>query len=142
MSTFVSVLTPLRLILLFTLLYLLFVFTELQKLDDLAAGWQLDHQPLPSSPATQLPFSGINVELQQYDSAQRQAVLTKIKESGFGWVRQRLDWSQLEPIQGTFSWQESDALLQAIDASGLIPVIVLDGSPAWAPSTTLLSNLG
>ena len=125
-------LITIRLFLLYILLCLLVLFTSFQQLDDIAAGWGLDSQPLPDSPAVQIPFSGVNVALEQYDPFERQQVLTRLKEHHFGWVRQRFDWGMMEPNQDHFVWQESDAILQGIHDSGLIPVIVLDGSPAWA----------
>lgn len=114
----------------------------------LAAGLQMRwnrarapyaHSPptTESDPATELPFLGATVALEQYgvDAAgaqQRRAALNRLQSHGFGWVRQRFDWAQLEPEPGQFDWRVSDALLVDIAASGLEPVVVLDGSPAWA----------
>jgi O-antigen ligase len=89
-------------------------------------------QPLPTTPATTIPFLGINVALEQFSPLERTAALRRLQQSGFGWVRQRLDWGQLEPTPGVYQWTVSDDLLAAITAADLIPVIVLDGSPAWA----------
>ncbi len=82
--------------------------------------------------ASSTPRLGVNVALEQYDEAGRRRALERLRRSGFIWVRQRLDWGVLEPAPGQFRWEQSDALLQAIAQSGLAPVIVLDGSPAWA----------
>ena len=93
------------------------------------------HLPLPpaQSAAYDLPFTGINVALEQYeDEGECQERLGVLKQDGFGWVRQRLDWSAIEPQPGAFHWDQADAVIQCIRASGLVPVIVLDGSPAWA----------
>ena len=89
-------------------------------------------QPPANLPATQIPFLGINVALEQYSAADRHATLVRLKQNGFGWVRQRLDWGQLEPQAGMFNWSTSDAILQAISQADLIPVVLLDGSPVWA----------
>lgn len=83
-------------------------------------------------PGPDLPFLGITVALEQIEPIERRAALQRLRQSGFGWVRQRLDWGLLEPAPGRYAWQISDGLLQEISAAGLIPVIVLDGSPAWA----------
>ena len=86
-----------------------------------------------SSPASQIPFLGVTVELEQYDTPfKRQQALQRLRGAGFGWVRQRIDWSRIEPQQGAFQWAWTDRVLTAIAAEGLVPVIVLDGSPPWA----------
>ncbi len=82
--------------------------------------------------ASSQPRLGVNVALEQYDEVGRRQALARLRRTGFTWVRQRLDWGRLEPQPGRFRWEESDALIRAIQASGLEPVVVLDGSPAWA----------
>ncbi len=95
--------------------------------------------PGPLPPAhhalADLPFAGINVALDPYDAADRALALQAIQADGFGWVRQRFDWGALEPQPGVFDWTQSDAILHSIDAAGLTPIVVLDGSPAWARAT-------
>ena len=88
---------------------------------------------LDSSPASRIPFLGVTVELEQYSSRhERQRALQRLRGAGFGWVRQRIDWSAVEPQPDAFQWAWTDRVLTEIAAAGLVPVIVLDGSPAWA----------
>ncbi len=85
------------------------------------------------SPASQIPFLGVTVLLEQYEDPHlRQQALHRLRGAGFGWVRQRIDWSRVEPQSGAFQWAWTDQVLTEIAAAGLAPVIVLDGSPAWA----------
>ncbi|MDE0312168.1 MAG: O-antigen ligase family protein [Caldilineaceae bacterium] len=85
------------------------------------------------SPASQIPFLGVTVALEQYNTPHdRQHALNRLRGAGFGWVRQRVDWSRIEPHPGDFQWAWTDRVLTEIAAAGLVPVIVLDGSPAWA----------
>ena len=85
------------------------------------------------SPASQIPFLGVTVLLEQYEDPHlRQQALHRLHDAGFGWVRQRIDWSRVEPQSGAFQWAWTDQVLTEIAAAGLAPVIVLDGSPAWA----------
>jgi O-antigen ligase len=87
--------------------------------------------PLPEREAT-LPFLGITVALERASAAERQAALQRLRQAGFGWVRQRLDWGQIEAQPERYDWRASDALVADIVAADLVPVLVLDGSPAWA----------
>lgn len=96
------------------------------------AGWGLNTPAVAREAAP--PFLGVTVALEQYNAQARQQVLVRLQEAGFGWVRQRFDWGQMEPAPGRYRWQESDAILQSIRQAGLVPVVVLDGSPAWARS--------
>ncbi len=108
---------------------------------ELVATWQTQRtsaqhlrQPTlaTTNPAAQIPFLGINLDLLSQPPHEQAATLHRLREQGFGWARQRFDWAQLEPQPGQFAWADSDRLLAAIQQSGLIPVAVLDGSPAWA----------
>jgi O-antigen ligase len=83
----------------------------------------------------------VTVELGQYaTSAARQMALRQLQAAGFGWVRQRMDWADVEPSPGEFHWADSDVILADVAAVGLIPVVVLDGSPAWARAPDDIDN--
>ncbi|MEM7533378.1 MAG: O-antigen ligase family protein [Chloroflexota bacterium] len=98
----------------------------------------LSIQPPPTPKATihhaekEHPFLGVTVQLEYSEPTDYEARLHHLHQHGIGWVRQRFDWGLLEPNQGQFDWTQSDVMLNAIVASGLTPVVVLDGSPAWA----------
>ncbi|MEI2688856.1 MAG: hypothetical protein V9H69_03760 [Anaerolineae bacterium] len=75
---------------------------------------------------------GVNVALESSTPQERNAALDAIAAAGFGWVRQRLPWDQIEPSQDQFDWATWDQIIAAVDTRGLELVAVLDGSPAWA----------
>ncbi len=90
-------------------------------------------QPPQDAPAGQIPLLGVTVELTQYATRQeRLAALRRLHDAGFGWVRQRVEWSSVEPIPGDFRWETFDAILADVVDADLTPVVVLDGSPPWA----------
>lgn len=60
------------------------------------------------------------------------AILEELASVGFGWVRIRVSWDQIEPELGNFEWKQVDQTLAALATSELVPVLLLDGSPAWA----------
>lgn len=126
-------LTLLRLILLFNLSCFLAMVTALFYRDTQERGWGLAPAVAAiAPPGSAIPFLGINIDLAQVAPSPQRIALQRLRQAGFGWVRQRFDWGLLEPTPGAYHWQTSDALLQAIEATELIPMIVLDGSPAWA----------
>ena len=82
--------------------------------------------------AVALPFRGITATLDALPATERRARLAALRASGYGWLRHRFDWAELEQQPGQFAWAGADALLADIVAAGLEPLAVLDGSPAWA----------
>ncbi len=94
--------------------------------------------PLPAStdPAMQIPPLGVNLDFTgTTPPSQRRADLQRLAAAGIGWVRLRADWGDLEPAPGHPRWAEFDALVADSLAADLLPVVVLDGSPAWARRT-------
>lgn len=95
-----------------------------------SAAAHLDQAP---PQAARLPRSlGVNVALEQYEPQQRADALAEMAAAGFGWVRQRFPWDQIEPTAGAFDWAQWDEIVADVNAHGLELVAVLDGSPAWA----------
>ena len=88
------------------------------------------------------PFLALTSHLNSTKMSQRSEVLQQLRASGFGWVRQRLSWAALEPQPGEFQWQISDPIITTILRSGLIPIIVLHGSPEWARSAQDIGRAG
>ncbi len=75
---------------------------------------------------------GVNVALEQYNTQQRAETLDAIAAAGFGWVRQRFPWDQIETAPAVYEWALWDEIVADAAAHGLELVAVLDGSPAWA----------
>lgn len=93
--------------------------------------------PLPPSPhatADPFPFLGIGVEPDAYPSpAAWAAALDQIQQAGFGWARLRVDWAAVQPSgPHDWAWASTDQALADLRRAGLVPVVTLDGSPAWA----------
>ncbi|HSN73581.1 MAG TPA: O-antigen ligase family protein [Anaerolineae bacterium] len=94
----------------------------------------------PAMPAHPDPALGVNVALEHTDALQRAETLDAIAAAGFGWVRQRFPWDQIEPSPGVYDWALWDEIVATAAARGLELVAVLDGSPAWARSVEDAAN--
>ncbi len=118
-----------RLLLLYAAVWLLMAHLspQMQLLSQNAP--ELSAQPVSG---TGIPFSGINVALEQTDAPHRRQTLKDLSEAGFKWVRWRVNWADIEPAPGDFRWARIDRVLQDVADSGLVPVVVLYGSPEWA----------
>jgi hypothetical protein len=58
--------------------------------------------------------------------------VARLQDMGAEVVRLTLDWGRIEATQGTFDWEREDAVLEALRADGITPIVVLWGTPAWA----------
>ena len=85
-----------------------------------------------TQPALNVPRVGTNVALEQYSAADLQLSLDEVKAIGFGTVRQRFPWSEIEPAPGEYDWARWDRIVDAVHDADLQLIAVVDTSPAWA----------
>ncbi|MCB8965608.1 MAG: hypothetical protein H6660_01840 [Ardenticatenaceae bacterium] len=94
-------------------------------------------QPLFNSPAY-----GIHTFLWwKPDIAQRDLGL--VRDMGFGWVKQKFPWREIEGIEkGAFDWYRTDLIVQMVEQSGLQMVVRLDQNPLWAVASLPSDRIG
>lgn len=80
------------------------------------------------------PVLGVNVELTQYDAEELEENLDLIAATGFVWLRQVFNWSEVEPQPGEYDWSAYDRIVEEVATRDLQMVAVLWRSPAWAAS--------
>jgi hypothetical protein len=56
----------------------------------------------------------------------------RLHDLGVRISRTTAPWALIEKSQGTYDWGSMDAALEALEARGIAPLIVLNTSPAWA----------
>lgn len=101
----------------------------------LEGGVGLQRVPVRSlAGGAQPSFVGVNLQIDAYAPEQFALRLQELGAAGFGWVRFRLEWRELEPIPGRWVWDVADRVLEQVASAGLEPVIVLAGAPDWALS--------
>ncbi len=133
MATARAVGRAVRLLCLGLLLYYLLLLASLAARDLRESGWGLGRTLPPAGhPALSVPSLGVTVEWEGLPAAARRQAIERLADAGVGWVRLRLGWEALEPQPGRFQWAPYDAWLAELHAAGIAPVVLLDGSPAWA----------
>ncbi len=131
-----SVGSLLRLLFLYAIFCYWLLLAGLVLRDWRESAQNLAHPAIDSrNPAAAPPFLGITVQLEDQSPAQRAMALQRLQDGGFGWVRQRIDWGEIEPRAGHFEWAKTDSLMHSLATTQLAPLIVLDGSPLWARRT-------
>ena len=76
---------------------------------------------------------GIEVELFGQD---KQAVIERVNTLGVNWIKQEVDWSVIEPVQGNIVWTDLDEIINLANANDLNLMLTLKNAPDWARSNT------
>jgi len=59
--------------------------------------------------------------------------LDLVSEMGFGWVKQKFPWREIEGIEkGQYDWYRPDRIVEAVEAKGLKLLVRLDRQPFWS----------
>jgi polysaccharide biosynthesis protein PslG len=92
--------------------------------------------PLAPPVAGQLPVADPAVHVFLWGNPDTTDVdLQLAKDAGFGWVKQRFEWRNIEGKgKGQFEWNEPDRIVGAIGAHGLKVIARVDNQPQWAAS--------
>ncbi len=92
----------------------------------LTRGTYPGRPPLP--PPTLGPV-GINLPPSALDDT---AFLEQLQASGMRLIRVKVFWKDIEPRPGEYRWQRWDRRMRQLRTHGLVPILVIDTSPAWA----------
>ncbi len=101
----------------------------------LAGLWLLsrpDPAPAPLPWAPERLRLGVNADLTTQTEADLASAFSRLAQQGLTTVRQRFDWSQIEPVAGQFTWDVYDRIVTAASSQDIELLAVLDGSPEWA----------
>ena len=55
-----------------------------------------------------------------------------ITDLGFGWLKQQVEWSSIEPVEGSYNWSGLDEVVNVANASGIRVLFSVLRSPSWA----------
>lgn len=55
-----------------------------------------------------------------------------VREMGFGWVKQKFPWREIELTPGVFNWWRADLVVDLVASRGLKILARLDVQPQWA----------
>ena len=75
---------------------------------------------------------GVTVNAWQGD---KQGAARLIKQLGFNWAKQQVRWEYAEPSPGAINWQEMDAIVDAMNSSGINLMFSVVTSPPWSRPT-------
>jgi len=85
-------------------------------------------EPVPLPADTNFGFGVLTF----YEEQDVSALVQRVSELGLGWVRLRVEWRNIEPVQGELMLDELDSMVEQLDASGLQVLLTVTHAPAWA----------
>ncbi len=75
-----------------------------------------------------------NIDLRSYSDEQAGAVAAALNDAGFQYVRQAFSWSEIEPVRGSYNWEQYDRIVNAMAPRGIGVIAVIGDTPNWARS--------
>jgi hypothetical protein len=96
--------------------------------------------PVTSSAQTTAPSTGFaygfQVHLWHFDPVARANVIGDVKQSGFNWMTEQIEWSSVETDVGQYDWSELDKIVGDGTAAGLRIMLSFAHAPAFYRSDT------
>src|SRR5260370_24652320 len=87
-----------------------------------------------SAQPTRAPRSGFGygfqAQLWHYDAVARSNVIGDVTQAGFNWMKQQIDWQEVEVSPGVYDFSQLDQLVGAGDTAALNITLRLLHSPA------------
>ena len=74
----------------------------------------------------------VNTALERYPEEDLPEVLGWVTAGGFGWVRQKFSWAEIEPQPGRYDWSVWDSRMPSLAQYQIGIWAVLDDAPSWA----------
>jgi hypothetical protein len=74
---------------------------------------------------------GTNVQLWDFSDEGKSLTGGLIKQAGFGWLAQQVQWSAVETAPGQFDWSQVDAIVSTAQQSGLRILFSVEHAPAF-----------
>jgi hypothetical protein len=84
-----------------------------------------------SNPPPNTSF-GYGIQAHMVHNGQEGTVMAKVKDLGFGWVKQQVEWKHFEPDRGNYQLGGLDPIVNAAKASGVSVLFSAVNGPAWS----------
>src|SRR6516225_9302911 len=62
---------------------------------------------------------GFQVQLWHYDQSARANVIGDVKQAGFNWLTEQIEWDAVETAPGDYDWSQLDPIVNEGNAAGL-----------------------
>ena len=75
---------------------------------------------------------GYGMQAHMVHNGQAGTVMGKVRDMGFGWVKQQVEWKHFEPDKGNYQWGALDEIAAAAKGAGVKVMWSVVNAPAWS----------
>jgi hypothetical protein len=79
---------------------------------------------------------GFQVQLWHYDAAARANVIGDVKQAGFNWLTEQIEWDAVEMAPGDYDWTQLDNIVNDSNAAGLNLMLSFQHAPVFYRTDT------
>lgn len=88
-------------------------------------------QPAPTTAAQNGWGYGFQVQLWHYDPVARSNVIGDVKQAGFNWITEQIEWDAVELQPGSYDWSQLDNIVGDANNAGLNVMLSFEHAPAF-----------
>jgi hypothetical protein len=95
--------------------------------------------PLPPTPTPTLTPKpqfvnafGYGIQAHALGNVNHQEIMATVKDLGFGWLKQQIEWKIVETAKGQYNWAEIDRLVEVAQQNGIYLLLSIVKAPDWA----------
>ena len=79
---------------------------------------------------------GFQVQLWHYDPVARSNVIGDVKQAGFNWMTEQIEWDAVELAPGSYDWSQLDPIVNEGNAAGLNIMLSFEHAPEFYRTPT------
>jgi hypothetical protein len=79
---------------------------------------------------------GFQVQLWHYDPVARSNVIGDVKQAGFNWITEQIEWDAVELGPGDYDWSQLDPIVKEANAAGLNVMLSFEHAPVFYRTPT------
>jgi hypothetical protein len=88
--------------------------------------------PTPTPGALAVNTFGYGLQSHMIGDVDHDATVKAMKELGFQWLKQQIEWEKFEIAKGQYNWAEIDRLVDTCDRNGIYLLLSVVKAPDWA----------
>jgi len=88
----------------------------------------------PTIPPRQDPSFGYGIQTQAHVNTEQ--TLDQVQQLGMNWIKQQINWKDLEPVRGQPNWDALDMIFAATTQRNIKVLVSVTDAPDWARSMT------
>ena len=91
--------------------------------------------PLPPTPTPRpqmVNAFGYGIQAHALGNVNHEEIMATVKDLGFGWLKQQIEWKTVETAKGQYDWAEIDRLVDVAQQNGIYLLLSVVKAPDWA----------